>query len=310
MIRPAAAARSPVKPHPHLELFQGDLRDRKSLQGIFDGVDVLVHLAAATSGDEVTQFGGSVVGTENLLAVMSESATRRIVFCSTFSVYDYASSGNTLREDSPLERDLYHRDAYPIAKSWQERVVRRAAEKNSWDIIILRPGFIWGAGNEFLACLGFGAGPLYVAYVPMAYPPLTHVDNCADCFAHAAERCGNIQGIFNVVDDYRVSSWRYLGEYIKRRAGRGIRVPFPYVFGSALAHLAQGVSRVLFKDNGKLPGILAPTRFRARFRPLRYELRRLHEELKWRSSIPFEECLARTYSANPWHHDRAETDHA
>ena len=34
--------------------------------------------------------------------------------------------------------------ALMIAKIWQERVVSRAAAAHSWQLTIMRPGFVWG----------------------------------------------------------------------------------------------------------------------------------------------------------------------
>ena len=107
---------------------------------------MLLHLAAVVSGGEDAQFAGTVAGTERLLDAMAVSACRRLVLCSSFSVYDYSSTRRTLDESSPLHEvpDVYARDGYTIAKWWQERVTRRFAEKQGWDLTVLRPGFIWG----------------------------------------------------------------------------------------------------------------------------------------------------------------------
>ena len=39
-------------------------------------------------------------------------------------------------------------------------MVRRMSEENEWDLRILRPGFIWGAGNADLAGIGQRVGGL------------------------------------------------------------------------------------------------------------------------------------------------------
>ena len=82
--------------------------------------------------------------------------TRRLVLASSFSVYDWSAIRGELTEESPVEpaTDLYDRDGYAVAKVWQERVARRMAAEHGWDLTVLRPGFIWGRGNEYLAGLG------------------------------------------------------------------------------------------------------------------------------------------------------------
>ena len=130
MVRPAARLEGLDWPS-SVEVFRADLRTTRDLPRAFEGVDVLLHLAAVVSGGEDAQFAGTVAGTERLLEAMAAAACQRLVLCSTFSVYNYSAISGTLYEDSPLHQtpDLYARDGYTIAKWWQERVTRRFAEK-------------------------------------------------------------------------------------------------------------------------------------------------------------------------------------
>ena len=92
-----------------MEVFRADLRTSRELPRAFEGVDVLIHLAAVVSGGEDAQFAGTVVGTERLLDAMASSTCRRLVLCSSFSVYDFSATHRTLDEDSPLHQvpDVY-----------------------------------------------------------------------------------------------------------------------------------------------------------------------------------------------------------
>ncbi len=123
----------------HVEVVLADLRTSRELRTAFDGIDALVHLAAATSGDDEGQFASSVVGTERLLDAMARSQTRRLVLASSFSVYGFSQVHRRLTEDSPLEERIYERDGYAIAKLWQERVARRMSQQHAWDLTVLRP---------------------------------------------------------------------------------------------------------------------------------------------------------------------------
>jgi hypothetical protein len=52
--------------------------------------------------------------------------------------------------------------------------------------------------------------------------------------------------------------------------------------GLGLAYLARAVSRILFPPaGGKLPGVLIPRRYRARFRPLGFPNERAKAALGW-----------------------------
>ena len=73
MVRPAARLEALGWPST-VEVFRADLRTSRELPRAFDGVDVLLHVAAVVSGEEDAQFAGTVVATERLLDAMAQSA--------------------------------------------------------------------------------------------------------------------------------------------------------------------------------------------------------------------------------------------
>lgn len=296
LVRPAARVGSLGWP-PEVELVRADLRSPGDLAPAFEGVDVLMHLAAAVTGGDEAQLSAAVVGTERLLGAMARSETKRLVLASSFSVYDWSKIRGTLDENSPLEPapDLYDRDGYAIAKAWQEKVVRRLADQHGWDLTVLRPGFIWGEGNEYLACLGQKVGPLHLVFAPSARLPLTHVENCAQVFAAVVDDPAAIGQTINVVDREAVSAWRYQGDYLRGSKTRGVRVPVPYFVARTLVGLAHGMSRLIFRGKGKLPSILVPCRFEARFKPLTFDRTRAQQFRGGVPEIPYRDCLGRTY---------------
>ena len=60
-LRPASAV---PNWEPGVELVRADLRVHEDLVSAFEGIGVVMHLAAAVGGDEDAQFASSVVGTE------------------------------------------------------------------------------------------------------------------------------------------------------------------------------------------------------------------------------------------------------
>jgi nucleoside-diphosphate-sugar epimerase len=296
LVRPAARLDDLDWPG-RVEVVRADLRVAQDLAALFGGVDILAHLAAAVTGSEDAQFAATVVGTERLLDAMARSDTRRLVLVSSFSVYDWSAIRGVLTEESPLESgaDLYERDGYAVAKAWQERVVRRAAGAHGWQLTVLRPGFIWGRGNTYLACLGQKLGPIHLIFGGSTRIPLTHVVNCADLLVTATEDSRAIGETFNVVDDDEVRVWGYLGEYLRRSSAGGIRVPVPYRMAMAVVRLARWSSRMLFRGKGKLPSLLVPCRFEARFKPLRFSNRKAREVLGWQAPRSFPDCLRLSY---------------
>ena len=258
MVRPAVSLEGLGWPS-SVEVFRADLRSSRDLRRAFDGIDVLLHLAAVVSGGEDAQFAGTVVGTERLLDAMAVSACRRLVLCSSFSVYDYSSVGRTLDEDSPLHRspDVYTRDGYTIAKWWQERVTRGFTEKHGWELTVLRPGFIWGCDHSYLAALGQRIGRHHLVIGPLTRMPMTHVENCADVFALAAADARAWGLTLNVVDGRGERIWTYLSDYMRGSGQLGLRLPVPYWLAISMVRLA---SVTVFRKATKVPSILIPRR--------------------------------------------------
>ena len=297
LVRPAARLEALGWPS-SVEVFRADLRTSRELGRAFEGVDVLLHLAAVVSGGEDAQFAGTVVGTERLLEAMAASACRRLVLCSSFSVYDFSSARHVLDENSPLHKvpDVYARDGYTISKWWQERVTRRLAEEHGWDLIVLRPGFIWGRDHGYLAALGQQFGRHHLVIGPLTRMPMTHVENCADVFAMAAVDSHARGQTLNVIDGPGERIWTYLSDYMRGSGQAGWRAPVPYWLAIRAVRLAFAT---VFRRATKVPSILIPRRLESRLKPLRFENRRLRETLGWTPLLDYRQCLARTYGAAP-----------
>ncbi len=293
LVRPTANLEGLAWPA-SVDIVRADLRNASDLEGAFDGVDVLVHLAAEVSGDDDLRFASTVVGTERLLGAMARTECRRVVLASTFAVYDFSATHKLLDETAPLHRvpDLYGRDGYTIAKFWQERVTRRFAEKHGWDLTVLRPGFIWGRNHSYLAALGQRVGKYHIVIGPLNRMPLTHVENCAHLFALTATDPRARGETFNVVDGRGERIWPFLGHYLRGTGEKGIRIPVPYWLALSLVRLAYVT---VFRNATKIPTVLVPNRLESRLKPLRFTNRHAREVLGWQPRLRFSECLSRTY---------------
>lgn len=288
LVRPS----SPVPEWPgRVDVRRGDLRVPGDALPAVDGVDGVVHLAAQVTGSDEARFAGTVVATEHLLAGMTRAGVRRLVLASSLSVYDWSRAGGSIEERSPLEREpaLYERDGYSVAKWWQERVARRVAEREGLELTVLRPGFIWGPGNGVVDGVGARAGGAYLVFGPAGRLPLTHVDNCADCFATAIETAGAGGATLNVVDGDAPRTWIYARDV----GAGGALVPVPYALAFALVRLVHGASRALLGERLRVPSIFVPRRFEARFKPVQVTSAEARRVLGWRPPLEYREALAR-----------------
>jgi nucleoside-diphosphate-sugar epimerase len=281
--------------HGRVEVFRADLRSHPSLQEAFEGVDAVVHLAAAMSGGESAMFSGTVTSTERLLDAMALTPVRRLVVASSYAVYGWGKIHGRLDESSPVEDDLYSRDAYAVAKVWQERVCRRRSTQYGWDLTVLRPGYVWGPGGEWVYGLGIRAGPVLAVVAPRARLPLTHVRNCADCFAAVVDDERSFGETYNVVDGHPISTWEYAGHYLRWVGGTGRRLPLPYAAGLGMARAVSLAVGAAARRPTRLPSLFVPSGFEARFKPLVHSNTKLAAELGWHPPVTAAACLAQTF---------------
>lgn len=282
MVRPASA--NPFGNDSGVEVVRADLREPRTYSECLKRSDVLVHLAAAVTGNEDAQFQAAVTATEKLLDTVKKSSIRRVVLASSLSVYDWENSSREIDEETALASapGLYLRDGYAIAKSWQERVTRDACQALGVELVVLRPGFLVGSGHEDCSGIGQRIGPTYFVFGPFRRLPICAVQNAAAAFVSAVESLNMDGKCFNVYESKLPSAWTYARWVVgheKRNRGRlRLTVPVPYFLAALLPACAGMASRVLFGPGGKLPSLLVGPRFRARFRPVKFGPNRLLSE--------------------------------
>ena len=285
-----------------VELVRVDLRSRKGLVDSLRGVDCVLHLAAAKTGDVYEQYAGTVVATENLLWAMGEADVKRLVHVSTFSVYDSMKirSWSVLDENSPIERDALDRDGYAHTKLVQEHLVREHAAKTCCEVVVIRPGIIFGKDNLWNSNLGMQpSARLWIRTGAWGRQPLTYVENCAEAIALAAEKSSATGQTLNVVDDDLPSQRRFAQLLASREAKRPLIFPVSWTVMRCLARSAWMTNKLLLGNRAKVPSLLVPCRLHARIKPLRYSNRKAKDVLEWTPRYGLEEAIDRSLATSP-----------
>lgn len=293
LVRPTAKVESLNWPS-SVHVLRGDLRQLGEWSNQLTDIEAVVHLAAAASGDLHTQFSGTVLATEKLLAQLPMSSLLRFVHVSSFSVYDYEAVGfhGTLSETTPVEPKPETRDAYTITKILQERLVVRACEITKTPLVIIRPGAIVGPDKNW----GFGRviklGRFDIIFSPAAKFPLTYVDNCAGAIVKALDAPVPSGSIYNIVDDNLPSYGRFhrLGRrFCSTDVGPALYVPSfaVWLIGWAVAL----TNRLAFGGRAKLPEFLDRRRQRVRWRAMSYTNRSAKQDLGWSPSVPLDAAM-------------------
>jgi nucleoside-diphosphate-sugar epimerase len=124
-----------------------DLTVRDSVEVLVSamtGCDVVIHLAAAMSGDAKDHARLTLTGTEHVIATMKNAGIGHLTLASSLAVYDTSkvAIGAALTDATPLVTTDSPRDAYSDAKAQQETLVSKAGFET---VTVVRPGIVYDA---------------------------------------------------------------------------------------------------------------------------------------------------------------------
>jgi nucleoside-diphosphate-sugar epimerase len=128
------------------QIFRGDIKEAGPLKDMFQGTDVLFHLAAALGASRIDKkefFKINAEGTENVLKAAREARIKRIIHFSSAGVLGSVKENRAVAEDHlPSPQDVYDR-----TKLEGERIALRYAREGS-DVVVVRPGWVYGPGDR------------------------------------------------------------------------------------------------------------------------------------------------------------------
>lgn len=274
-----------------VEVVRASLDDANAIPGVLEGVDIVVHLAASKGGSPMGMFAETVVSTEKLMACIASSGVRKLVFCSSFSVYGASQlpTDATFDESCPIEPQPNRRDPYAWCKYYQEQWIKSHA--NDIDLVIVRPGVIFGEDQGLLSPrvgMHLPGLPIFLKIGGRAKVPLTHVDNCADLIAKAALLDSVKNDVFNAVDDDCPKQSEYLALYEEHIGKIRNKLPLPYplfLFASWSYDLLHRLS------NGNFPAIFSAYKARSMYR--RFEFSNAHAKnvLGWSPRLSLQDAI-------------------
>lgn len=276
-----------------LRVVRGDLRQRGPWCDDVQDVDAVIHVAAATSGPLAAQFAGTVTATENLLGALVGSTLQRFVHVSSFSVYEYSSValGSAIDERTHLETRPDLRDAYTTTKLLQETIVREACEQAGHDLVVARPGVIYGPGSDWDHGAAMSIGPLAVVFSPGATFRLVHVDNCAEALVRALSADAVSGRTVNLVDDDLPTHLDYFNRCRSAGLTRAYPVPVPWRLVELVGRAFDVIDRLVPGRRLKLPELVELRRQRARWKPFTYPNDEAKRLLGWTPRVSLADAL-------------------
>lgn len=195
-----------------VEIVQGDMTDRASLQRALSGVQRVYNVAAKTGpwGLEDVYRAVNVQGLADLIHTAMEAGVQRIVHTSSITVYGHHLHG-IVTEDDP-----YHAEDNPYSRTKiaGEKLIANLVRDEGAPVVITRPGWIYGPRDmasfgRFVALVESGKGFLIGSgknIVPVVYvrDVVQGLIKAGDAGEHA------IGQAYTIADDRRVTQAQYL----------------------------------------------------------------------------------------------------
>lgn len=128
------------------DIFQGDIGQPETISELLQDCDVVVHTAALVSNSiaDADMWRVNVLATRNLIAAAEKHKVRRFVQISSIVAYGNSAEGE-LDEEHPVHADG---GSYVLTKLASEHAVLAATAKSPMELVIVRPGDVYGPGSR------------------------------------------------------------------------------------------------------------------------------------------------------------------
>jgi nucleoside-diphosphate-sugar epimerase len=281
-------------PRARIEYMVGNLTLPEDACRAVDGVESIYHLAAGMRGLPASMFVDTVVASKCLCDAVQDKM-RRIVLISSLGVYgtSFLGTDQPLEETTELDQHPEKRNGYFHAKIWQERLFREQAEQGKVDLVVVRPGVLYGKGNPsqgFPFRVGLTIGNFLLMLGGSHTLPLTHVTNCAEAVVLAGMSPLASGRSYNVVDDDLPTGREYVKGYKQRvKKVPAIDLPFPLAL-----LLSEVVERYHASSRGQIPAVLTRYETSAMCKGHRFDNRNI-KTLGWKQIVPTAEAMRETF---------------
>lgn len=246
---------------PNVEIVEGDLLDRASIEKLLKPGCTLINLAYLWHGGEAE----NLEATDNLIAACRNMSVGRLIHCSTAVVVGRAA-GNKITEETPCKPVT----EYGVTKLKIEQAVAGAAAQKYFDLAIVRPTAVFGLEGEQLKKLvsDLEQDNLWVNYAKSCLygerrMNLVHVANVIAAIVFLARHPKPIGGEVFIVsdDDNPNNNFAYVEQVLKGSLGIG-DYPLPkmtlpsWVLSALLALRGRNnINPLCDYDPGKLLGL-------------------------------------------------------
>lgn len=272
-----------------IEFAEGDLSEHDTLAPAIDGVDVVVNSGAHVGdwGPAETYRKANVFALEHMLTAAERFGVKRWIQISSLGVYPPQHHYGT---DETAEVNIGGLDGYTQTKAEAEVILNRHIQENGLQAVILRPGFIYGAGDRhalprIISKLKTGAMKFIGAGDRLLNN--TYVENLVDSIFLAMESPNALGETFNIRDERLVTRAEFINT-IADHLGK----PHPGRVPEWLARCLVGPIETMAKFRGATePPLLTGAQIKFMTLNLDYSIDKARRVLGYEPKIDFQDGI-------------------
>jgi len=227
------------------EFIKGDIRNLDDITGASTGVDVILHLAAATTDDanisDYDYFHVNLVGTFNILEAAVRSNVKKVIYASSVCAVGFRPTPKLIRENSECKPSD---GMYGYSKYLSEKLCECYAEKYKLNIICLRNAMVVPQHN-----ITIPANPFLPHWLG-----IVHIEDVIQAYRLAIDNETVHYGVFHIASNNRYSKFDITRA--KKELGFTPQYNFEDLTKFNTSRLANIFTKVTSKLRGKMVRIL------------------------------------------------------
>ena len=282
----------PLKHLSNIELFYGDVTDKKSLENVFDNISVVYHLAAIMGHDLPSESAFrkfrrvNTEGTRNIAECCVGKGVKKFIYVSSIAAM------GLLRKKVVNEETLCKPfTPYQVSKYESELIVKELTEKKGLPGIILRPTRIYGPGfkGDLLTISKVVKTGIFPKIgLGKNLSPSLYIDDLSDCICKVKDKGA-------IGETYIISSEEsYELEKVARIIARALNIKIRMIFiPKSLAIFGAWVLERIFLLFGKTP-IATARNIHSSTTDRVFDVSKAKKELGYKQNISIEKGLKKT----------------
>lgn len=271
------------------DIVQGDIANPETIGHLLESCDVVVHTAALVSNSiaDSDMWRVNVLATRNLIAAAEKYKVRRFVQLSSIVAYGNAAEGE-LDEDQPVHADG---GSYVLTKLASEHTVLAAQAKSSLELVIIRPGDVYGPGSRpwiILPLEAINRGQFMLPAKGEGFFRPIYIDDLVRGIALAVSTQEASGEIFNLSCEGYISTKEFFSHHYQWKNKRG-----PMVVSTKLALFAAAAATKIANLTGGVNEASAATITQLCTKSW-FSIAKAERILGWKPEISFDEGIERS----------------